>query len=161
MPATNAKGLAIIEGDEGCVLYAYDDANDNRIEPGDHIVGTLTIGYGHTGPDVHPGQTITQAEAVSLLRADVHGFEVAVDNLVSHDINSNQFSALVSFAYNCGSGTLAGSPILAKLNAGDVAGAAAHFGDYVQAVGPNGEMQVDAGLVKRRAQERALFLEPC
>jgi len=153
MPVINAAGLSLLEESEGCVLYAYDDANDNRIEPGDPVVGTLTIGYGHTGPDVHPGQTITQAEAAVLLQADLRCFELAVNNLVTHDVTQNQFAALVDFAYNEGSGALAGSTLLRLLNAGDVDGAANQFANWDE-----GNGQVLPGLVERRAKERALFL---
>ena len=154
--AHQRRRLALLKSSEGCVLYAYDDENDKRIEPGDEVEGTLTIGWGHTGADVHPGQTITQAEADSILAADLHPFEVAVNNLVTHNINSNQFSALVDFAYNEGSGALARSSLLAALNAGDVAAAADDFGKYIYANG-----HVDQGLITRRAHERALFLTPC
>lgn len=153
MPVINAAGLSLLEESEGCVLYAYDDVNDNRIEPGDPIEGTLTIGYGHTGRDVHPGQTITQAEAEALLQADLRTFELAVNNMVTHNITPNQFSALVSFAYNEGAGALHGSTLLRLLNAGDTRGAAAQFGMWVSVDG-----HVLPGLVERRAKERALFL---
>ncbi|MDB5095480.1 MAG: muraminidase [Candidatus Eremiobacteraeota bacterium] len=158
MPHTNPAGLSIIRNDEGEILYAYDDESGQYppppFMPGMTLKGVLTIGDGHTGPDVHPGQRITPAEAASLLAADLHGFEVAVNNMVAHDINSNQFSALVSLAYNIGSGALQRSSLLAALNAGNVKQAADDFGLYVH--GPNGEVM--AGLVTRRAQERALFL---
>ena len=45
-------GLDLIKRFEGCELEAYQDA-----------VGIWTIGYGHTGSDVHKGLKITQAQA--------------------------------------------------------------------------------------------------
>lgn len=161
MPKTNALGLKLMETDEGDVLYAYDDGDGKwphpPIMPGDPVKGVLTIGRGHTGPDVHPGQKIDENESNTLFVADLHGFEVAVNNLVSHDINSNQFSALVSFAYNVGSGNLSASSLLKRLNEGDVQGAADEFGEWIR----DSTGAVSAGLVTRRAQERALFLTPC
>jgi lysozyme len=155
MPVMNAAGMQLLEDSEGCILYAYDDENDKRIEPGDPILGTLTIGFGHTGHDVHPGQTITQAEADSLLAADLHCFEIAVNNMVTHDITPNQFSALVDFAYNEGAGSLKGSTLLRLLNQGDTGGAADQFANWDE-----GDGKVLPGLVTRRADERALFLTP-
>lgn len=155
MPQINDAGLRLIESFEGCVLYAYDDANDKRIMPGDTVLGTLTIGWGHTGSDVHPGQTITQTEADNLLERDLVGFEIAVNNMVTHTATPNAFAALVSFAYNDGAGALHGSTLLRDFNAGNIPGAAAQFGLWIHANG-----QVSEGLIRRRAAEKSLFLTP-
>ena len=48
---------------EGLRLKAYPDPATGA-DP-------WTIGYGHTGLDVHPGKTITKAEALALLRSDM------------------------------------------------------------------------------------------
>ena len=66
---------------------------------------------------------------------------------------ANEHAALVSFAYNCGSGALETSTLRRKLNAGDRQGAADQFLRWDRAGGG-----VMAGLTKRRQQERALFL---
>lgn len=155
MPKINAAGLSLLESFEGEVLFAYDDAVYPPV-PYDisaGLRGTLTIGYGHTGPDVHPGQRITNQESATLLAADLHGFEVAVNNMVSHNINSNQFSALVCLCYNIGSSALHGSTLMRLLNAGDVMGAADQFAVWNKVDGVAVE-----GLTRRRAAERALFL---
>lgn len=47
----NAAGIELIKSFESCRLYTY--------LPTAHDVPT--IGYGHTGPDVKLGMTITQA----------------------------------------------------------------------------------------------------
>lgn len=88
---TNQNGIDLIKEFEGCRLTAY------RCP-----AGVWTIGYGHTG-NVKPGQTITQARAVELLRQDLVRFETAVTawNYL-YNWNENEFSALVSFAFNCG-----------------------------------------------------------
>ena len=121
--------------------------------PGDTVRGTLTIGWGHTGPDVHPGQNITQSEADQLLARDLTPFEAGVNSLVSHSITPNQFAALVSFAYNAGLQSLRSSTLRKLLNSGDIQGAANEFGKRV-----HGNGQVLPGLVTRRAAERTLFL---
>ena len=62
----------------------------------------LTVGYGHTGPDVYAGMEISCAEAEELLKTDLIKFERVVDNHVTVPIKQCQFDALVSFTYNCG-----------------------------------------------------------
>lgn len=91
---TNSKGIALIKRFEGCKLTAYWDVNG------------YSIGYGHhTG--VNKGDKITQAQADAFLEKDLAKFEDAVNvYLDRYKFNSNQFSALVSFAYNCGTGNL-------------------------------------------------------
>jgi lysozyme len=144
---------------EGCVLYAYDDLDPHYphppFMPGEGPVGTLTIGYGHTGDDVHPGQVITPEEAEALLQADIRCFEVAVNNMVAHDITPNQFAALVDFAFNEGAEALRSSTLLAMLNAGNIEGAASQFTRWDEAGG-----QVLQGLLARREAEKELFLKP-
>ena len=88
----NQAGLDLIKRFEGLKLRAYRCS-----------AGVLTIGYGST-IDVHEGQVITQAQADDLLRADLHDAEAAVTKLIAVPLNDNEFSALVSFTYNLGSG---------------------------------------------------------
>ena len=61
--STAQPGLDLIKHFEGCRLTAYPDPGTG----GD----PWTIGYGHTGPDVYLGVTITQAEADHLLKQDL------------------------------------------------------------------------------------------
>lgn len=144
MPHTNAAGLALIESFEGDELRAYRDSG-----------GVLTIGYGHTGADVRPGETITQAQAIAYLKGDVASAEASVARAVEIVLTPNQFSALVSFEYN--TGALSGSPGLACINARDFANAwDAHFCRWIHDADGNAL----AGLVRRRAAERALFFTP-
>jgi hypothetical protein len=65
---TSSHMRAMIEGWEGLSLTAYRDP-----------VNILTIGYGHTGPDVTEGQTITQEQADALLADDLGRFETGVN----------------------------------------------------------------------------------
>jgi spore coat assembly protein SafA len=136
----NQKGLDLIKGFEGLRLNAYQDSG-----------GVWTIGYGHTG-GVKPGDRITQAQAEQYLRQDTGSAQQAVRNAVKVPLTQNQFDALVSFTYNLGAGALQKSTLLKKLNACDYAGAQAEFGKFVHAGG-----QVLQGLVRRRAEEAALF----
>lgn len=101
----NNDGLSLIKSFEGCKLTSYYCP-----------AKVLTIGYGHTGSDVKVGMTITLQDAENLLKKDLEIFEQGVTKLVTSKINENQFSALVSFAYNCGVGNLKNSTLLKRVN---------------------------------------------
>jgi lysozyme len=137
----NSEGVNLIKSFEGLELEAYLDAVD-----------VWTIGYGHT-KTVEPGMIITEAKAEELLRQDLEEFEEAVTEAVEVSINSNQFSALVSFCFNLGAGSLFQSTLLKLLNQGDFQGAADQFPRWNKAGGQELE-----GLTRRRKAERALFL---
>ena len=96
-----AAGLLLIKNFEGCRLTAYKPVATEKY---------WTIGWGHYGPDVKEGQTITQAEADAMLVADCQRFADAVDDPancpLTAQLNANQRDALISFAYNCGAGCL-------------------------------------------------------
>jgi len=134
-------GIALIKHYEGLQLRPY-------ICP----AGKATIGYGHTGPDVVFGITITEADADKLLREDLHFSERGVETYAHVPLTQGQFDALVSFAFNLGIGAMRDSTLLKKVNARDFEGAAAEFGKWVHGGG-----RVLPGLIKRRAAEVALF----
>lgn len=138
---TSQAGINLIKSFEGCRLKAYQDS-----------VGVWTIGYGHTS-GVYSGMTITEEQAEAFLKADLGTSERAVNRLVTYIINQNQFDALVSFTFNLGSGNLAESTLLKKLNKGDITGAANEFDKWIYAGG-----EVLKGLVRRRAAEKEMFL---
>lgn len=150
------NGLNLIKTYEGLELTAYPDPGTGG--------APWTIGYGHTGPEVHAGLVWTKQQAEQALVSDVTQFERDVTSLVKVQINQNQFDALVSFAYNCGSDIdaddiaegLGDSTLLKKLNAGDYDGAANEFPKWNKSGG-----KVMSGLTKRRNAERSLFLTPC
>jgi len=137
----SGSGLALTCSFEGLRLQAYQDS-----------VGRWTIGYGHTGPEVRAGLSITEAEAEALLRSDVAAAVTCVQRAVQTAINQDQFDALVDFCFNTGRGNFLNSTLLKMVNRGDFSSAADQFGLWVHA-GP----QVCHGLVRRRAAEAALF----
>jgi lysozyme len=102
----NQRGLEIIRSFEGCKLESYYCP-----------AKILTIGYGHTGQDVKSGMNITIAKANELLKKDLEFFEFGIERLVTSELNENQFSALVSFAFNCGLGNFKSSTLCKKVNA--------------------------------------------
>ena len=67
-------------------------------------------------------------------------------------LTQGQLDAMTSFAYNAGVGALTASTLWRKLQAGDVAGAAAEFPRWIHGGG-----RVLPGLVTRRAEEQKLF----
>ena len=137
------KGIDLIKNFEGCRLTAYRcPAN------------ILTIGYGHTGSDVVTGQKITQEQAEKLLKTDLLVHCNNVSRMVKVPLTQNQFDALVSFEFNVGYGNFASSTMLKLLNQKKYREAAAQFDRWVYA-----NRKVLAGLVKRRAAEKALFLQ--
>jgi GH24 family phage-related lysozyme (muramidase) len=137
-------GLSLIKSFEGCVLTAYLDA-----------VGIWTVGYGHTGPSVHRGLTITQKQAEDILVQDVRRFELGVLNNVKVNLNQNEFDALVSFSFNVGVNALKNSTLLRLLNDGaDRSIVAAEFLRWNK-----GGDKVLEGLTRRRQAEKALFLQ--
>ena len=142
MQQINQIGLDLIKSFEGYRDTAY-------LCP----ANVWTIGWGTT-KGVRSGQTITPEEAEKFLKRDLKVFEAQVTEMVKVPLTSNQFSALVSFAYNCGTGALKGSTLLKKLNQEDYLGAAEEFLRWNKA---NGKRL--AGLTRRRVAERLLFLK--
>jgi lysozyme len=80
-----------------------------------------TIGYGNTyyldGKRVTLlDKEITKQEAFDMFKEIANRFAKRVDELVTSNINQNQFNALVSFAYNVGTGNFSSSTLLKKVN---------------------------------------------
>ncbi len=67
-------------------------------------------------------------------------------------LEDGQFAALVSFSFNLGSGALAASTLLRRVNAERHEEAAAEFGRWVHAGGRR-----LAGLVRRRKAEAEIY----
>jgi lysozyme len=147
------NGKAVIKNFEGLRLNAYRDS-----------AGIWTIGYGstryHDGKSVRPGDKLAnEIQADALFDNTLGQYEDAVNNMVRTSITQNQFDALVSFTYNEGIGALKKSTLLRKLNEGNYKDAADQFLVWNKITEPiNGEKVVLDTLVKRRQQERQLFL---
>lgn len=135
-------GLQLTEAFEGVRLTAYQD-----------VRGRWTIGYGHTGPDVHAGLVWTQQQAEDALAKDIAWAASVVTQHVTFPINQAEFDALVDFVFNDGSGNFARSSMLIMLNHGRLSDAAAQFQYWDHAAG-----SVVAGLLRRREAEAQEFL---
>lgn len=66
----------------------------------------LTIGYGHYGPDVKPGDTITPDGALNLLNSDMAKATRKANELVHSNFNQAQFDAIVDLCFNVGTGVI-------------------------------------------------------
>jgi len=141
-------GIELIKKWEGVRLKAYRCS-----------AGVLTIGYGHTSaagaPQVTEGMTISQQDADDILGRDLVKYEAAVQNTLTRSANQNQFDACVSLCFNIGGAAFAKSSVARRFNEGDAMGAADAFRFWNKAGG-----KVITGLVRRRDDERALFLRP-
>lgn len=141
------KGLDLIKQFEGLSLTPY-------LCP----ANIVTIGYGNTyypnGQKIKlTDPAITQIVAESFLKHSLSTYEKAVDSFCRDDISQSQFDALVSFAYNLGTGALQKSTLIKKVNANpkDVT-IADEFMKWNKA---NGKVLV--GLTKRRQAEANLY----
>jgi lysozyme len=123
---------------EGLRLKAYRDTK-----------GILTIGVGHTGPDVTVGLAWTQSQAMAAFKKDV-GWAENVVNTVTKPLNQNMFDALVSFTFNVGAAAFAKSTMKKLLDAGDYKGASEEFDKWHK----------PPEIISRRDGEKAQFLTP-
>ncbi|WP_061313862.1 lysozyme [Clostridium botulinum] len=123
-------------------------------------VGVLTQGYGMTGKEIEelPDQ-ISECEASKLLKEWINkSYAPAIKkDLESKNVNlkQNEFDALVSFAYNCGTGGLLGSTLYKNVCNGirDKDTIIANF----QAWSNGGGKRLE-GLYRRRTKEASMFL---
>jgi lysozyme len=106
----NNLGIDLMHFFEGCKLEAYQCS-----------AKVWTIGWGNTfyenGTPVKQGDKITQDRANSLFVFVANKFADEIKKLIKSNLTENQFSALVCFAYNVGTGNLAKSTLLKKVNA--------------------------------------------
>lgn len=140
----NTLGLQIIKHFETLQLKPYQDGG-----------GRWTVGWGHLLSGPGPHHEITQEQADALLLEDVERAEKVIEAFVRVPLTSNQFSALVSFAYNLGNKPFAQGTVDNLLNDGRFDRVPGLMEQYVH---DNG--REEKGLVRRRAVEAFLFQTP-
>jgi len=136
--ATFAAALAIVVGDlkasEGFRAQVYDDSTGRRVASGDcnrdgarFVVrgtgGIATVGYGETLADVVAGAWRTGGlseghAAAWLAEAVERRYFAPIRPPVTVTLNPNQWAALVSLAYNIGTGGFVDSTVLRVVNDG-------------------------------------------
>lgn len=143
------RALRMIAGFEGFFARVYNDP-----------AGHCTIGYGtllHLGPCTEGDRAswgrLDRDQALSLMRQEIDGMEREIRAMVKVSLSQNQYDAIVSFAYNCGTSALRRSTFLALLNRGLYRRAARQLVLWDKAGG-----QTLPGLTRRRAAEQKLFL---
>lgn len=115
-----------------------------------------TCGVGHTR-GVTMDTTCNREIAMQWLDEDLDRHQVNVEQAVTGPINADIYFALVDFDFN--TGQLRSSKLLKKHNAGDYIGAAEEFPKWNGVINKQtGVKTVLAGLVKRRAVEKAIYL---
>jgi lysozyme len=98
-------------------------------------------------------RTFTKDEVDAILANDLSSFERGVARMCPTGLTQGRFDALVSISFNFGLGTLQRSSIRMKHNRGEFDAAADAFLLYTKGGG-----KILPGLVKRRNDERALYL---
>jgi len=128
-------------------------------EPYFDCVGVLTLGYGMTGDEIQGLTSVTEPEASEMLKNLINS---QYANVVKADLadrgatlTQNEFDALISFAYNCGTGALMGSTLYKNVIDGirDSSTITANFQAW-----SNGDGHRIEGLYRRRTKEAAMFL---
>ena len=140
----NVAGIALVQEFEGCKLTAYQDQG-----------GRWTIGFGCAQPFVHEGVTCTEDQATAWLVQDMDEVAKSLTRIIKIVINDNEFSALCSWAYNVGIGNAADSTLIKLLNRGYIDLVPVQLSRWNRVNGI-----INAGLVRRRQAEIALFNTP-
>lgn len=140
----NKAGIDLIKSFEGFRLKVYKDA-----------VGFNTVGWGHLvlpEDNLQFNDIITQQQADDLLIKDLEKFEQGVSKLLKVRVTENQFSAMVSLAFNIGLQAFAKSSVLRYINTGYPVLAGQRILLFNKAGG-----KVLNGLVRRREAEKKLY----
>ena len=139
----------LIKKFEGLELTSYPDTG-----------GIWTIGFGSTinkdtGQAIKQGDKIDVATAERWLKQDIAEREKRIQGLIKVPVTANMKAALVSLAYNIGTGAFASSTLLRLLNSGaDKKLVADQFLRWNKVQGKEVK-----GLTNRRKLERELFLK--
>lgn len=151
---TSPRGLVALVRHEGIVPAPYRDA-----------AGVWTWGIGHAetsglAPNprllprgMPPDWRAVLPETFCLFRARLAPYEAGVRQAMTVPLKQHEWDALVSLCFNIGPQAFARSSVVRHLNAGNRPAAADAFRAWNRAGG-----RVVEGLVRRRAEERALFL---
>ena len=148
---TSQSGLELIAKWEGIVLKPYKD-----------IAGLRTIGIGHlikSGENFPDGVEITREKAFDLLASDVAICEEAIKKHIKAPLNQNQFDALVSFGFNCGTGVYVNSGVATAVNSKNFDKVPEKLTEWSKAR-VNGVLQTVTGLLNRRKHEAEVFMKP-
>lgn len=168
-PELTKRGEAAVKVSEGDIPYVYDDAvfPTRPYKRGTKVKGNLTAGVGHLlsrGNNIFPeaDQWIGKASIPQSVRdqwfdADTDIAERAVHQGVKVKLAPHQRDTLISFTFNVGVAAFNGSTLLKKLNRGDYNSVPTELQKWTKTT-INGKKITSKGLVKRRADEIAMWL---
>jgi GH24 family phage-related lysozyme (muramidase) len=162
MRRVTPEGIKELEQMEAVEPYVYPDQ-----------AGYQSIGVGHklTQHELETGLLLIDSHAVrwldgltpeqidGLMRADLAAAEWTVESCVTVPLTDNQFTALVSLAFNIGSTAFKNSSVVRVLNEGNyhlVPG----FMRLWNKITVDGKKVVSQGLVHRRESEIKIWLKP-
>lgn len=115
--------------------------------------GVLTWGYGHTGTRAQAPASITEPDALALLRQDMAEAERQVDAVAHPLITGPYFDAMVDLVFNAGPKVIAASTGTGQaLRKGDIATLRTKLPQFIYQSGV-----VKLGLRRRTAGRLALF----
>ena len=154
----SARGIQLIKHWEGVRYRPYIcSARLHTVGVG-HVLypaqGRLPLDQRDAFPlEPHDNRTFSKDEVDGILSTDLIRFEVGVARLFPMVLTQGQNDALVSFAFNLGLGGVQRSTLRQKVLRGEIEEAADEFLKFTRGGG-----KILPGLVKRRNDERALFL---
>lgn len=138
---TSVEGLRLIADYEGC-----------RLKPYQCSAGVWTDGIGNTR-GVVPGKTITERQAAGNFITNVLRVEAALGRCVAVTMPQQVYDALVSLAFNVGTGNACGSTMVTLLKQGRWREACGQLPRWVYVKGV-----FNQGLDNRRQREMAWCL---
>ena len=139
---TSGAGLALITDFEGC-----------RLSPYQCSAGVWTDGIGNTH-GVVPGKTITERQAAGNFITNVLRTEAVLARCIVTQLPQQVYDAVVSFAFNVGTGNACGSTMVKLLNQRRWADACRQLPRWVYVNGV-----FNQGLDNRRVREMAWCLK--
>ncbi|MCV5902951.1 lysozyme [Escherichia coli] len=139
---TSLDGLKLIADYEGC-----------RLQPYQCSAGVWTDGIGNTS-GVVPGRAITERQAAGMLISNVQRVERALEKCVRQTVQQKVYDAVVSFAFNVGTGNACSSTLVKLLNQKRWADACRQLPRWVYVKGV-----FNQGLENRRSREMAWCLK--
>lgn len=139
---TSVEGLKLIADYEGC-----------RLQPYQCSAGVWTDGIGNTS-GVVPGKTITERQAAGSFIRNVLRVEKTLETCVSQTMPQKVYDAVVSFAFNVGTGNACHSTLIKLLNQKRWTEACRQLPRWVYVRGV-----FNQGLENRRAREMAWCLK--
>lgn len=165
---TSKNGLEFITRWEGIKMNAYLDIAEKWTIGVGHLIKQSDSFEGISNAQVrqllttkdknHPVASImiSREEAMKILAKDVEITERELLKAITVPLNQNQFDALVSFGFNCGTGVYKMSSACRLLNTGNYEIVPTKLLDWSK-VKIGGVHQVNKGLLNRRKSEGELF----